>query len=574
MMVRRNFNQRREIRVSQPEERLKIIALGGMEEVGRNMTIFEYGEDIIILDMGLQFPDEDMPGIDYIIPNISYLRGKEKNIRAVIFSHGHLDHIGAAPILLEKLGYPLVVGRNMTIQMIKHRLEDYRRDSSRNLKHIVVKSLKDSFSFGKFRVGFFQTEHSVIDAVGLILKTPVGTIVHPGDWTMEKNEKGKPILDYSHLSRLPRPTFLMLEALGSADVRPSSSSVEMKKNIYDLIKNAPGRVVIGMFSSQIERLDWVMDICGQLNKKVALDGYSMKVNVEIAKKLGYVKIRRGSSIRLDEVDNFPDNKVVVLCTGAQGEGNAVLSRIIEGGHKNIKLRKTDTVILSSSIIPGNERTIQGLKDNLYRQCDNVIHGDIMDIHVSGHADQDDIIQMLKIVKPDYFIPVYAYHYMLKEAAKLAKSIGYKEKNIFIADNGQIIEIAKKEARVTSRKVPTDYVFVDGLGVGDISSVVLRDRQTMAADGMLVVIATVEKKTGKLIGSPDIISRGFVYMKGNRKLIEDTRDKVRQIVCEGNHRQQAEADNSYIKDQLRNEIGKFLFQKTHRRPMVLPVIIEV
>jgi len=557
---------------SKQNEPLKIIPLGGMEEVGRNMTVFEYKDDIVILDMGLQFPEEDMPGIDYIIPNINYLKGREKNIKAVIFSHGHLDHIGAAAILLEKLGYPTVVGRNLTLAMIRHRLEDYKKGSTKNLKSILIKDVKDKFTFGNFRASFFQVEHSIMDAVGMILQTPGGTVIHPGDWTLEKDSKGKPVIDYAHLASLPKPTALMLESLGAIDVRQSGTASEAKKNLTDLINNSKGRVIIGTFSSQIERIGWIFEMVTRAGKKIALDGYSMKMNVEIATKLGYLKIASSSLIKVDQIDKYPENKVVVLCTGSQGEGNAVLSRIIEGGHKNIKLKKSDTVILSSSIIPGNERTIQRLKDNLYRQCDSVIHNSIMDIHVSGHGNKEDIIDVLKIIKPDYFIPVYANHYMLKEAAKLAYNIGFKERQVFVADNGQIMELNGNQSRLTNRKVPADYVFVDGLGVGDISGVVLRDRQTMAADGMLVVIATLEKKTSKLINSPDIISRGFVYMKGNRKLIEDTRDMVRKIVAKNVRK--AELDESYVKDELRNKIGQFLFQKTHRRPMILPVIIQV
>ena len=554
------------------DDTLKIIPLGGMEEVGRNMTVFEYNGDIVIIDMGLQFPEEDMPGIDYIIPNISYLKGREKDIKAVIFSHGHLDHIGAAPLLLEKLGYPTIVGRNLTLAMIKHRVEDYKKGASKNLKTVLIKGVKDKFNFGGFEIDFFQVEHSIMDAVGIILKTKAGTVIHPGDWTMERDTKGNPKVDYSHLAKLPKPTVLMLESLGAVDVRPSASPTVAKKNLTDLVVNAKGRVIVGAFSSQIERIGWIFEMVMKSNKKVALDGYSMKMNVEIAKKLGYLKINKNSLIKVDQIDNYPDNKVVVLCTGSQGEGNAVLSRILEGGHKSIKLRKMDTVILSSSIIPGNERTIQRLKDNLYRQCDNVVHNTIMDVHVSGHANKQDIVDMLKITKPDYFIPVYANHYMLKEAAKLAKGLGYKDKQIFVADNGQIMEINKRMSRLTNRKVPSDYVFVDGLGVGDISDVVLRDRQTMSGDGMLVLIATIERKTSRLINSPDIISRGFVYMKGNRKLIEDTRNMVKKII--GENTKKSELDESFVKDQLRNKVGQFLFQKTHRRPMVLPVIIQV
>lgn len=552
--------------------KLKIIILGGAEEVGRNMTIFEYKNDIVILDMGLQFPEEDMPGIDYIIPNISYLRGREKNIKAVIFSHGHLDHIGAAPILLEKLGYPLVVARNLTIAMIKHRLEDYKKGSSKYLKTINVKTLRDKFRFGYFNIGFFNIEHSIIDAIGVILRVPEGTVIHLSDWTMERDAKGKLILDYSRLAKLPRPTILMLESLGAVDVRKSATSDEMKKNLTELIKNASGRVIIGTFSSQVERINWIFEISTKLGRKVALDGYSMKVNVELARKFGYIKINKSNSINVGQIDNYPDNKVLILCTGSQGEGSAVLTRIIEREHRYIKLRRNDTVVLSSSIIPGNERTIQRLKDNLYRQCDNVIHGNIMDVHVSGHGNKEDIITMLKTVKPNYFIPTCANHYMLKEAAKLARGIGIEEKNILVPDNGLVIEISRAGAYLTSKKVPSDYVFVDGLGVGDVSNVVIRDRQVLSADGMLVVIVTIARKTGQLIGSPDIISRGFVYMKGSKTLIEQTRNKVKKILRDKNPK--TEANEMYIKNKIRDDIGQFLFSKTQRRPMVLPVLIEV
>jgi ribonuclease J len=522
--------------------------------------------------MGIQFPEEDMPGIDYIIPNIAYLKGKEKNIRGVIFSHGHLDHIGAAPILLEKLGNPPIIGRDLTLAMIKHRQEDYKKDSSKKLKTITVKDLRNPLKLGAFNVSFFQIEHSIMDAIGVILKTPAGAVIHPGDWTMEKDERGRPLIDYSFLAKLPRPKILMLESLGAIDVRTSATSQEMKKNLTQLITGAPGRIIIGTFSSQIERIDWIINIAEKLGKRVALDGFSMKVNVEIAQKFGYIKAHKNTLIKIEQLDDYPDNKVIVLCTGAQGEGNAVLSRIIDGSHRQLKLKKSDTVILSSSIIPGNERTIQRLKDNLYRQCDNVIHGNIMDIHVSGHGNRQDIIKMLGDIRPDYFIPVYANHYMLKEAAKLAKTIGLNEKNIFVPDNGSVMEFSGRQARVLNQKVPTDYVFVDGLGITDSNNVVLRDRQMMAEDGMLVVIATIDGKTGNLIHNPDIISRGFVYMKENKKLIEMTRAKVKKILKDENPA--AAPDDQYLKEKIRNEIGKFLYQKTEKRPMILPVIIEV
>ena len=571
--VNSKFNFRRTVKKQAPRDILRIIPLGGCEEVGRNMTIFEYNDDIVIIDMGLQFPEEDMPGIDYIIPNIDYLKGKEKNIKAVILSHGHLDHIGAAPILLEKLGYPPVVARDLTIAMTKHRLEDYEKGSSKKLKTILIKSVNDRIKMGNFNIGFFQIEHSIMDAVGVILKTPNGTVIHPGDWTLEKNDKGKPILNYKYLSKLPKPTILMLESLGAVDVRKSASNAQMQHNLTNIVNSASGRVIIGTFSSQIERIGWILQMAEKNGKKVALDGYSMKMNIELAKELGYIKYSKGAVIPIKQIDEYDDNKIIILCTGAQGESNAVLSRIISKNHKYVQLKRQDTVIFSSSIIPGNERTIQRLKDNLYRQCDNVIHGSIMDIHVSGHGNREDIIYMLSQIKPTYFVPVYANHYMLKEAAKLAiNEAGYKEKNIFVPDNGQVIIFDKRGGQLTTERVPANYVYVDGLGVTDTTNIVLRDRQVLAEDGMVVVIATVDTKTGRLIQNPDIISRGFVFLKENKKLIEDVRHKVKNLVIKSDPR--SWSDTNYVKNKIRDEVGQYLFKQTEKRPMVLPVVIEV
>lgn len=514
-----------------------------------------------------------MPGIDYIIPNISYLEGKEKNIRAVILSHGHLDHIGAAPLLLKKLGYPLVVGRDMTIALVKKRMEDLEPDSAKNLNALRVKSVDDRLNLGKFRVGFFNVEHSIMDAVGVIINTPAGTVIHPGDWTMDLHpSSGKPVT-YNHLANLPKPTILMLESLGAIDTSEEKvSETTMYANLEKLISAAQGKVIIGTFSSQIKRVGHLLEYAKSIGKKVALDGYSMKMNIEIAKQLGYIKVDKGTLITINNIHKFPENKVIIICTGAQGEGNAVLSRIISGDHQYVKIKKTDTIIFSSSVIPGNERTIQRLKDNLYRECDNVIHNSIMDVHTSGHCNANSIKEMLRQVRPTYFLPVYANHYMLKEGAKIAEGIGFPKNRIFVLDNGSQIEFQGNKATVLNKKVDTGYVFVDGLGIGDVSQVVLRDRRAMAADGMFVVIATVKQKTGELIGSPDIISRGFVYMKENKKLIEETRNLVKKI-CRDKGKNYA-TDPMEIKNKLRDSVGAFLYKKTERRPMVLPVVIEV
>lgn len=551
---------------------LHIIPLGGQEEVGRNMTVFEYGNDIVLLDMGIQFPEEDMPGIDYVIPDVSYLKGKEKNIRGVIFSHGHLDHVGAAPILLEKLGNPMIIGRPLTLALIKRRQEDYKKGTTKQLRTLQLNSVNQTVRLGSFTASFFAVDHSIMDAVGMVLRTPEGTVIHPGDWTMEKDPVGRKPLDYHFLAKLPKPTILMLESLGAIRTSDAVPQKVMLDNLLKLIKEAPGRIVIGTFSSQLERIKHVIEFAEQLGKKVALDGYSMKMNVRIAKELGYIKAKEHTLIGIEQIDRYPAQRIIVLCTGAQGEGNAVLSRIVNGTHRFVRILPKDTIVFSSSVIPGNERSIQRLKDNLYRLTDNVIHSDIMDVHSGGHSNIATMQAMLHQVRPTYFLPVYANHFFLKEAKKLAEREGFPSERIFVLDNGSVFAVERNKARILPKKVPIDYVFVDGLGIGDISHVVLRDRQQMAEDGMLVIVVTVDRKSGKLAGDPEILSRGFVYMKESRNLIRETMEKIRKILKEQGSK--TSPDDAFLRNKLRDELGAFLFQKTERRPLILPFVVEV
>jgi len=557
----------------QTKQNLRIIPLGGCEEVGRNMTVFEYKKDILILDMGLQFPEEDMPGIDYVIPNIEYLKGKERNIQGVIFSHGHLDHIGAAPILLKKLGNPFIIGRPLTIEMIKHRQEDFSKGSSKTLRTTYINNIQKKMHLGSFTASFFRIDHSIMDAVGTIIETPVATVIHPGDWMIEHKPTGRDEIEYTYLAKLKRPTILMLESLGSTNSKKSVTEEQMLNNLYNLITSAPGRIIITTFSSQILRIKEILDYASRIGKKVALDGFSMKLNMEIAKKLGYIKVEKDTIIPIGKIMNFPNNKIIVICTGAQGEEMSALSRIVSGDHRFIKIRKSDTIVFSSSVIPGNERTIQRLKDNIYRLSDHVLHSDIMDVHASGHSNIEDIKNIISQIKPDYFIPVYANHFMLKEAAKIAYNMGFPEDKVFVPDNGSIIQFNKKGAEILKEKVPTNYIFVDGLGVGDVGEIVLRDRQMLAKDGMFVIMAVVDKQTGKVKGSPDIISRGFVYLRESKELLQQTRKKVIETI-EKSTTSGGIINWIYTKNKVRNTLGDFLFQKTQRRPMVLPVIIEV
>jgi ribonuclease J len=555
------------------ENNLRIIPLGGCEEVGRNMTVFEYGKDIIILDMGIQFPEEDMPGINYVIPDTNYLRGKEKNIQGIVFSHGHMDHIGAAPLLINKLGNPPIVGRPFTLEMIKYRQEDYSRGASKSLKTIYVRDINERIHLGSFTLGFFQVDHAIMDAIGVIISTPVATVIHPGDWMIEHSPIGREKINYDHLTNLPRPTVLMLESLGATNSKKPVTEKLMMDNLKKLIREAPGRIIIATFSSQVERIKQIIEYAGQTSKKVALDGFSIKVAVEIAKNLGYVKAEEGVIIPSENISDYPDNKVIIMCTGAQGEENAALARIVDGVHRFIRIKKTDTVVFSSSVIPGNERTVQRIKDKLYRLSDNVIHSDVMDVHASGHSNIKDIEDIIKQIKPDYFIPIYAYHYMLKECAKIARNVGIPREKIVVPDNGTVIEANEREIRALENKIPINYVYVDGSGIGDIGEVVLNDRKKLAEEGMFVVVVVVDKKTGKVKGSPDIISRGFVYLRESKELLSEARKKLIGMINKATQ-SNGPVNWANLKEEIKNKLGDFLFSKTERKPIIISVIIEV
>ena len=551
--------------------KLKIMIVGGNEEVGRNMTLLEYEDDIIIIDIGLQFPEEDMPGIDFIIPNIEYLKGKEKNIKGIIITHGHLDHIGAISYLVPALGNPVIYSAPLTLGLIKKRHEEFKDLSPLNLQAVTT---DDKLTLGKFKISFFAVSHNIPASMGIIVDTPLGKVVHSGDFKLDFDGAVRDMPEVSKIAKLGQENVLAL--MSDSTNAPQSghqiSESEIKTNLFDIIRNAPGRVIIGTFSSLLNRLQQIFESAEKLNKKVLIDGYSMKTNVEIAHQLGYLSFKKDTFITEKQLKEYPPNRVVVCCTGAQGEDKAVLMRIVNKEHRFLHINKNDTVVFSSSVVPGNERSVQRLKDSLYRQGAEVIHYQMMDVHAGGHAKKEDLKLMINLVRPKYFIPIEGNHSFLHIHAKWAAEVGVDPKIIFIADNGQIMEFSKLGGRLTNKKIPADYVFVDGLGVGDVSHIVLRDRKQMSDDGMVVAIATISAKTGELVHSPDIISRGFVYMKENKKLIEKTRDKIRQLMKNNNPKNMA--NDMFIKNKIRNQLGDLLFKETERRPMVLPVIIEV
>ena len=552
---------------------LRIIPLGGLEEIGRNMTVFEFGSDIIIVDMGLQFPDEDMPGIDYLIPDVAYLKGKEKNIRGVLITHGHYDHIGAIPHLMETLGNPPIYMTELTRGIVVKRQEEYKDKAPLNI-HTVKKI--DRVRLGAFNVEFFHVNHTIPDAVGIAIGTPVGTVIHTGDFKFDHSPISDAPADIAKIARLGDDNILALMSDSTDSRTPGYSLSESRiaKTLDDIFEQSEHRLIFATFSSLISRVQSIVASAEKHGRKVAVDGYSMKTNVEIARTLGHLQTRKGTIIPISKVNEYPDGKVAILCTGSQGESNAVLMRIVNGEHRFVKVHKNDTFVLSSSVIPGNERTVQAIMDTIYRHDAKVINYKMMDVHAGGHARQEDLKMMINLVRPKYLIPVHGNYFMLKLHGELGVSVGMDPKNILIGENGRVIEFDYRgNGKVTSEKVQTNQVMVDGLGVGDIGQVVLRDRQLLAKDGMFVITTIVDGKTNKIVGRPQVTSRGFIFVKENFDLVNATKKKVEEIVAQKTTPGEP-ANWEYVKNNIREAVGQYLYQKTQRRPMVLPVVIEV
>ncbi len=553
---------------------LHLIPLGGLGEVGRNMTLLEYKHQILIIDVGFRMPEENMPGIDYIIPNIEYVKKRKKDILGIVFTHGHYDHIGAVPYLIEHIFRKdlKLFASPLTKGIILKRQEEFSRQPKLNINEVRDGS---KIKLGCFNIEFFKQNHNIPDNLGLFIETPVGNILHTSDFKFDKNPINDLPTNFKKLNQLGKRNILLLlsDSTGAEQEGSSLSEKEISENLEKIFKTAPGRVIAATFASLINRIQQMITISEKYKRKVCIEGYSMRTNIDISKILGYVKAKKGTFIKAKEIKNYPDSRVTVLCTGAQGETGAALMRIANRDHRFLKLKKNDTVVFSSSVIPGNERTVQIMKDEILRQGARVYHYKMMDIHAGGHAKKEELKKMLKIMKPKFFLPIHGQHSMLFAHAELAKEIGINEKNIIVAENGQVISLNKKNIFIEKKKVPSSYIMVDGLGVGDVGEIVLRDRQMLAKDGMFVIIAIVDRQTGRVKGSPDIISRGFVYLRESKGLLRDTRKRVIKIVNKATGSGRA-VNWSYIKDELRNKIGGFLFSRTQRRPMILPVVIEV
>ena len=554
---------------------LKIVHFGGLGEVGRNMSAIQYDNEIILIDAGVRFGDEKMPGIDFIIPNASYLEGREHMVKAMFFTHGHMDHVGALPFILDKIGDPDFYAAPLTKALIMKRLDEFK--DRRPVDINTINPGEEIKVSDKLTVKVLRINHSIPDDLEIIIKTPIGNVVHTSDYKFDDTPVNDKPADIGEMERMVREEgvlLLMSDSTGAEVEGHSLSEQDVTENLDKIFRESTGMLILGTFASLINRIQQIITISEKYGRKVVFNGYSMKNNVEICKKLGYLKMARDTQISMEQIDDYPRDKITVVTTGAQGEDNAGLMRIANGEHKHVRILKNDTIVFSSSVIPGNEKDVQFLKDQLYRNGAKVLNYKMLDIHAGGHGNKEDLRRMLRIMKPKFFLPIHGQYSMMINHGIMAQGEGVLQENIIIADNGSITHIEKDKWWFDREKAQSDYVFVDGLGIGDIGNVVLRDRQILAEDGMFVVIALIQHSAQgahKLIASPDIISRGFIYLKDNKDLLMQVRKNVKHIV---ENQRVYEPNFAYLKDQLRNQIGLFLFQKTQRRPMILPVVIEV
>ncbi|GMQ95157.1 MAG: ribonuclease J [Patescibacteria group bacterium] len=556
------------------DDRVRIIPLGGVEQIGKNMTVIETKNDIFIVDIGFQFREQSTPGIDYILPNTKYLEEKKDKIRAVFITHGHLDHIGGIPYVMGQIGNPPIYSRNLTTLMIKKRQEEFPHLPPLDIK-IVEKD--DRIAIGKTHIRFFAVTHTIPDSMGVIIETAYGDVVCTGDLKLDHVDGVPTEAEEKEFAKFKDRKVLMLMADSTNVERPGFSLPEsvVFENIKKIINETKGRLIVATFASLIERLVKIIEFAEESNKKVVVDGRSMKTNIEVARLAGIFKPKKGTIIPIEEMGNYPPDRIIVLATGAQGDEFASLMRAANKTHKYIKINPRDTILLSSSIIPGNERGVQTLKDNLSRQGAKIVHYRISDVHSSGHANYDETAWIHRHINPRFFMPMHGYHYMLRVHKEIAKSLGMPGENIVIPDNGMIIEIGEKGKKIAvlKEKAPSNIVMVDGFAIGDIQEVVIRDRQMLAQDGIFVIIAIVDTKTGKVMKSPDIMSRGFVYLRESQDLLQQARYITKKTI-EDIAQNMKPINFDHLKAQVTDNVGKFLLQQTAKRPMVLPVLIGV
>lgn len=556
------------------EDTVRIITVSGVEEIGRNMNIIETKDDIILIDAGFQFVSEESnaPGIQYILPNTQYLEERKDKIRGLVVTHGHLDHIGGIPFIMERIGNPPVYTQYLTSLMILKRQDEFPHLDPIDM-HIIKEG--ESFTIGKTRIRTFPVTHSIPDAMGLAIETKHGDIVVTGDIKIVTNEKGEVVVEEQNAWKevgTHNNIALLCDSTNANRSGFSASEAKVFETLENIIMNTRGRLIVGTFASQFDRLISVIKSCEKAGKKVIMEGRSIKVNIDIAIMAKLVEIKPDTFISANDIGNYPADKIVVLSTGAQGEEFAALMRMATDKHKQIVLNERDTVVLSSSVIPGNEIAVQKLMDNIYRRNVRVINFQGSHVHSSGHGNAGDLIWVNQTVKPRFLIPVHGHHYHLKSHMFAAIENGFPKEHIIVPDNGTIIDIKNGTELIRHKvKIPTDQVVVDGFTVGNRQEVVLRDRLSLSQDGMFVIIATINTKTGKLRKSPDIISRGFVYLRENQQLLSEARVLIKKTI-EKHTEKMNPLDLDYVKDELTDTVSQFLMQKTQKSPMVIPVLI--
>lgn len=558
--------------------KLKIVPLGGLGQIGKNIMALEYEDDIIIMDMGFTFPGDDQPGIDLVVPDTHYLEERKHKIRGIIITHAHEDHVGGIPFILPKIPAPIYAAQ-FTVKFIERKLEEYKMDFKPEF-HIVNQDNHEKIQLGVFNVEFIRITHSIPDACAIAVRTPVGTIVNTGDWRFEEDPLDGKKSDKARLKELGDEgiKLLMCDSTNCENPGRTPSEKEIVETIDEiLVRNYNRRAVISCFGSQITRMQIVIDAVNKAHRKLVVVGRSMLSNLELAVKLGYIKVPPGLLVKAQDMKNYQDSEIAVLTTGSQGEEFSALQRMGKGEHRDVKLKEGDIIILSASIIPGNEKSVWGMVDNLYRWgayvYQNATRGidDLGIFHISGHANVDEVKEMIELIRPEYYLPIHGELHHMKHNAKIATDMGYDPKKVFVVENGQTIEMTKDSAKL-GKKVQAGDVLIDGAGIGDVQEIVLKDRLAMSSDGVFMVVATIDKKTGQLKTSPDIISRGFIYVKDNAEILNNSRKIVKNIFA--GKAPGLPASSPVVKARMRDELGNYLFKITKRNPIVLPVVIEV
>jgi len=551
------------------ESKLFIVPLGGLGEIGKNMMAIRYGDDILVIDCGLMFPEEELLGIDIVIPDMTYIYENRERVRGIVLTHGHEDHIGALPYLLREINVP-VYGTKLTLGIVEAKFRDNEFNYPVNLRPVRP---RDIVKIGAFDVEFIRVSHSIPDAVAIALHTPLGTVLHTGDFKIDHTPVDGQVTDFHRLAQLGEKGVLVLLSDSTNVERPGYTLSEkvVGATFDEIFRQAKDRIIIATFASNVHRLQQAITTAYKYGRKVAVVGRSMVNVVNIACQLGYLNIPPGVMVDIDEANRLPRNQVVLLTTGSQGEPMSALTKMALTEHKQVEIVPGDIIIISASPIPGNEKLVARIIDHLFKRGANVIYDPVSGIHVSGHSSQEELKLMLNLVRPRFFVPIHGEYRMLIKHAALAKELGIPPANVFVAENGQILEVTRNAARFTGR-VTAGRVLVDGLGVGDVGNIVLRDRKQLAQDGILIAVIAIHQESGQVVAGPDIVSRGFVYVREAEELMEEARARVREALdfCA----ERGISEWASIKAQVRDTLGKFLYERTRRRPMILPIIMEV